>query len=71
MSRCKSCGAEIDWVKTSTGKSMPLDIGRRLGGNVDIGDDGIAQVKPSLPDVKRFVSHFTTCPDADSFRRTS
>ena len=25
MSRCKSCGAEIRWIKMSSGKSMPVD----------------------------------------------
>lgn len=25
MSKCKSCGAEITWIKTRDGKSMPCD----------------------------------------------
>lgn len=69
MSRCKSCGAEIDWVKTRSGKFMPIDMGKRFGGNVEFGDDGMPSIVPALPDVERFVSHFTTCPDANEHRR--
>lgn len=29
MSKCKSCGAEIIWVKTKSGKSMPCDAQRK------------------------------------------
>ena len=25
MARCKGCGAEIDWIRTRTGKNMPVD----------------------------------------------
>lgn len=25
MSKCKSCGAEIIWIKTKSGKTMPCD----------------------------------------------
>ena len=25
MARCKGCGAEIFWIKTISGKSMPVD----------------------------------------------
>lgn len=25
MNKCKSCGAEIIWIKTRTGKAMPCD----------------------------------------------
>lgn len=25
MSKCKSCGAEIIWIRTRTGRSMPCD----------------------------------------------
>ena len=25
MSKCKSCGAEIIWIKTKNGKNMPCD----------------------------------------------
>ena len=27
MSKCKSCGAEIIWITTTTGKKMPVDAG--------------------------------------------
>lgn len=25
MSRCRSCGAEIIWIRTKAGKQMPVD----------------------------------------------
>jgi hypothetical protein len=69
LARCRSCNREIDWVKTRNGKNMPIDIGQRLGGNVVIGEDGVASVTTPHPDLMGYVSHFTTCPDADEHRR--
>lgn len=42
--KCRACGAEIDWWKTPTGKSIPMNF---------------ATADP----------HWSTCPQADSFRR--
>ena len=78
MSRCKSCGAQIVWVKTDSGKRMPVDAEPSEDGNVFVADDGplrtgclvIVLGQPDLltdPDV-RHKSHFATCPDADSHR---
>ena len=27
MAKCKSCGAEIDWIKLASGKNMPVNSG--------------------------------------------
>ena len=67
--RCRSCNREIDWIKTVNGKNMPLDIGMVHGGNVVIGDDGLAHVITPDPTVRTFVSHFTTCPNATDHRK--
>jgi len=51
-----------------SGRSIPLDPVPVAGGNIDIDEDGDAVVAPPSPVVERFVSHFTTCPDADGWR---
>ena len=79
MSKCKSCGKEIRWVKTFSGKTMPVDAEKvffyagdgkdifvTTNGAVIHGTrvdkyDGAARVG--------FISHFATCPDADSYRK--
>jgi hypothetical protein len=70
FANCKSCGAEVIWALTSTGRPMPIDATPVEGGNLVL----------SLLDGKRVVSvvaagpglrhrpHFATCPDADSWR---
>lgn len=69
---CKSCGAEIIWVKTRGGKAMPLDAKpeKRM---VLVGFEG-AQVGDQDPtpiaEVQdTYLSHFATCPNADQHRR--
>lgn len=80
MSRCKSCGAEIMWITTTTGKKMPVDAdpvqfhqdpaGREIfvtkGGAVVRG----ITAKAGEKDVSTgYNSHFATCPFADQHRR--
>ena len=55
-SQCRSCGAEIFWLKTVNGKNMPVNPLEVLP------DD-------SLFDHKRHISHFATCPSAKAHRR--
>ena len=69
MARCKACGSEIEWVTTTKGNSMPLDIGEVAGGNVMILLNGKACIVKPDPDVIRSVSHFSTCPEAETFRK--
>lgn len=60
VSKCRSCGAMIVWLKTTTGKNMPTDATQaamhagRMGGLFD-------------PAVHQ--SHFATCPNADDHRK--
>ena len=53
---CRSCGAEIVWLKTVNGKNMPVDAE-----TFEPGDE--------LFEPKRHTSHFSTCPEADKHRR--
>jgi hypothetical protein len=54
--KCRSCNAAIVWLKTSTGKNMPVDA---------------ATVLPTDQTFEppRHVSHFATCPEADKHRK--
>lgn len=56
ITRCRSCRAKVIWFKTEAGKRMPIDAD-----TVEAEDDEL--------DLERHVSHFSTCPDADSWRR--
>lgn len=61
---CRSCGASILWVETSTGKRMPLDFDpeRRF-----VIEAGAEQMRARLRNT--YVSHFATCPNADQHRK--
>lgn len=80
MSRCKSCGAEIFWIKTRAGKAMPCDRERvpywaTPGGNKVIITPGGEAVRCELEgDPMKvtgcgYISHFATCPQANEHRR--
>lgn len=83
MARCKSCGAEVTWAEHhDSGNPMPLepadeeqiedgrglwriesrDRGRPLAYAADRAD------AMGLFPVQVYVSHFATCPDADTWR---
>jgi hypothetical protein len=86
MPSCSSCGADIWWALSfTTGRRMPIDATPTPDGNVLLAEsrpDGTPVVrvvgKPAAagPDLfsentePRFTSHFATCPQADSHRRT-
>ena len=66
MSQCRSCGAEIEWIKTPAGKAHP----------VDAKPIKVWQQTESGPDAGRwhiqegYTSHFATCPNADQHRKS-
>lgn len=79
MSKCRSCGAEIIWIKTFSGKRMPVDAekipfyageGEELfvtaGGAVVHGTRAGAEDEHTYTG---YISHFATCPDAERFRK--
>lgn len=57
---CRSCGREIIWAKTETGRNAPFDA-RPITVYV-VNAAGIAQP------LRGRVSHFATCPHADRHR---
>ena len=78
MSRCKSCGAEIIWIKMKSGKSMPCNPQRisykntfPKGDLTLITPDGRIAKGEYDPgaDQYGYESHFATCPAANTFRR--
>ena len=64
---CRSCGASIEWVRTTKGKMMPLDAAGTPDGNVTV-VDGVAHVHPGKGQGDR-TSHFVTCPNALDWRK--
>ena len=82
MSGCRSCGAEITWAKTLTGKRMPIDAepDNAKGNLLLIKSNGVGVLLPlaGLNDEARqaaerqrvplYVSHFATCPQAGDWR---
>ena len=79
MSKCKSCGAEIIWIKTKTGKAMPCDAQKITYKNIGPTGKGMILVTPDgriargefdpTSDVYGYVSHFATCPAAAAHRK--
>lgn len=81
MSYCRGCGREIDWIRTTAGKNMPVGpepVFVIEGGGTDrfVTDDGAvilgriatpAEESRDLP--VAFVPHWKTCPNAGDFRR--
>lgn len=55
--KCRSCGAEIVWLKTDAGKNMPVDA-------ETVVDEGATIFDPD-----QMTSHFATCPDAAKHRK--
>lgn len=81
MSLCKGCGARIDWITTTAGKSMPVNpepvfVIERGGTDRFVTDEGVVILgRRALPEEERqdlpvaFIPHWKTCPNAGSFRR--
>lgn len=78
--KCRSCGAPIKWVKTDSGKNIPLNdevvtILPEAGGNVVIVtlEGKVVRGKLAMAGtpgtVQGYISHFATCPQADKWRR--
>ena len=77
MSKCKSCGAEIIWIPTIAGKSMPCDakpipFTEDAAGSLTLvtSDGRVIKAKPDASsDQMGYVSHFATCPNAAAHRK--
>ena len=78
--KCRACGAEIMFIKTKAGKTIPVDTESRrffpekdgkelfvmLDGSTKRGRSVMAEIDGTEIG---FISHFATCPEADSFRK--
>jgi hypothetical protein len=77
MNLCRSCGAEIQWVKLESGKTMPVDAYPAKNGNILVkpGGMGAVMTKEELevvrPRTPLHLSHFSTCPNAAQHRKRS
>ena len=56
-SQCTGCGADIRWIKTVKGKSMPCNI------------EEVTIITKVGSIYRGFTPHWATCPKADEFRR--
>jgi hypothetical protein len=59
MTKCKKCGAGIEFVQTKKGRLMPVDVNESIVKNKITGEDESVKL-----------SHFATCPYAGDFRKT-
>lgn len=80
MSKCRSCGAEIIWIKMASGKSMPADPEQltywaKKGGSKKIitpnGEVVSCELEGDIQSATGigYISHFSTCPNANQHRR--
>ena len=77
VSRCKSCGKEIIWIKTTNGRNMPCDAGGYLYREDPNGDMSLVTrqgkvvraVRDPQSDRIGYTSHFATCPESNRWRR--
>ena len=75
VTACRSCGAPVRFVPMAgTGRLNPLDAEPTANGNVVVGVDGVGRyvarhAAELPPDVPRYVSHFSSCPDRDAWRK--
>ena len=66
MPQCRTCQAEMIWVKTPKGKNIPLDEEPTGDGDFDI-VDGVAIFAGRGKGQHH--CHFETCPDSDEHRK--
>lgn len=64
ISECRSCKAKIVWMVTTRGKNMPVDFDDRVRCFLDF-----TKPRPIIFNHKTMISHFSTCPNADSHRK--
>ena len=77
-SKCRGCGRPIAFIKTVKGKTMPVDpeavyfIPAEKGKKY-VMIDGTVHTGREPGDGEEgwigYISHFATCPEADSFRK--
>lgn len=77
---CRGCGAEIAFIKTVKGKTMPVDPEARFyipeedGQDVYVTADGRIARGREVDETHEgdialgYISHWATCPESDRFR---
>ena len=80
MAKCKSCGAEIIWLKTTSGKSMPCDAVQVMYWQRDKAKGKVVTPNGEVLSCEfegdhaqatgmGYIPHWATCPSADKFKR--
>lgn len=82
MSACRSCEAEVLWVRTERGRRMPLDpvpVDLRTHSGTGLfvlrdehspeGPLALAVGGSEFPLERHYTSHFATCPQAEEWRK--
>jgi hypothetical protein len=81
LARCRSCGAEIEWAVSPTGKRIPIDatavpIEKKPIGAAAYAVDRRSSLAPKLTKLPAdhtagavYVSHFSTCPDSATWSK--
>ncbi len=80
MAKCKGCGADIIWIQTLGGKSIPCDPqpvtywekAKAPGKVVTPNGEVLSCVFEGDPDKATgigYISHWSTCPCAERFRK--
>jgi len=64
VKKCRSCGKDIVWMKTTRGKNMPVDMSEKVRLFLDF-----TKPRPLIFNSKTMISHFATCPDAEEHRK--
>jgi len=78
--KCRGCGAEILWIETASGKSMPCDPDpvkyweKSKAAGKATRPDGVTVSCEYEGDLDKatgigYISHFSTCPQAKNFKR--
>ena len=76
--QCRGCGADIAFIKTVAGKTMPVNpeevaYEQKAGGSLKIvtpNGEVLSAERPADPKKATgigYISHFATCPAADRF----
>ena len=76
--QCRGCGADIAFIKTVAGKTMPVNpeevaYEQKAGGSLKIvtpNGEVLSAERPADPEKATgigYISHFATCPAADRF----
>lgn len=62
--KCRSCNADAVWMVTIRGKNLLVDAS-----SVNENTVFFTAGKPAFSRKLGHIAHFTTCPDADSWRK--